>query len=62
MRHPDDPAFYCAETKRRFTFREVDARTNRLAQALLALGLRKRDVVAFLASNRAEIVEISTSP
>jgi fatty-acyl-CoA synthase len=58
MRHPDDPAFYCAETKRRFTFREVDARTNRLAQALLALGLRKGDVVAFLASNRAEIVEI----
>jgi fatty-acyl-CoA synthase len=58
MRHPDAPAFYCAQTGRRLTFREVEARTNRLAQALLALGLKKGDVVAFLASNRAETVEI----
>jgi len=58
MRHPDAPAFYCAATRRRFTFRETNDRTNRLAQALLGLGLRKGDVVALLLSNRAEIVEV----
>jgi acyl-CoA synthetase (AMP-forming)/AMP-acid ligase II len=57
-RFPDDPAVICAGTGRRFTFRETDARTNRLAQALTALGFGKGDVVAFLCSNRAEMVEI----
>ena len=57
-RYPDAPAFYCASTSRRFTFREVDARTNRLAQALLAQRFKRGDVVAFLLRNRAEIVEI----
>ncbi|MFX6334906.1 AMP-binding protein, partial [Acinetobacter baumannii] len=32
--------------------------TNRLAQGLLGLGYAKGDVVAFLCSNRAEMVEI----
>jgi fatty-acyl-CoA synthase len=57
MRHPDAPAFYCSSTSRRFTFRETNERTNRLAQALMSLGLKRGDVVAFLLSNRAEIVE-----
>lgn len=58
IRFPDCPAIYCSSTDRRFNFREVDDRANRLAQALLGAGLKKGDVVAFLTSNRAEIVEI----
>jgi acyl-CoA synthetase (AMP-forming)/AMP-acid ligase II len=58
IRYRDDPALYCSSTNRRFSFGEIDDRTNRLAQALLNLGFRKGDVVAFLTSNRAEIVEI----
>ncbi|MFO1108183.1 MAG: AMP-binding protein [Bradyrhizobium sp.] len=58
IRHRHRPAVYCAGTGRRFAFGEIDERTNRLAQALLSLGFRKGDTVAFLTSNRAEIVEI----
>ena len=58
IRYPDAPAIYCSSTDRRFSFGEINDRTNRLAQALLGLGFRKGDVVAFLTSNRAEIVEI----
>ena len=45
----------CGETRR--TYAELDERSNRLAHALLGLGLRKPDVVAFLCNNRAEIAE-----
>lgn len=58
IRFPDAPALYCSNTNRRFSFRETDERANRLAQALLGLGFKKGSVVAFLSSNRAEIVEI----
>jgi acyl-CoA synthetase (AMP-forming)/AMP-acid ligase II len=58
IRFPDAPAIYCSSTDRRFTFRETDERANRLAHALLNAGFKKGDVVAFLTSNRAEIVEI----
>ena len=58
IRYPDAPAIYCSSTDRRFSFGEINDRTNRLARALLGLGFRKGDVVAFLTSNRAEIVEI----
>jgi fatty-acyl-CoA synthase len=58
IRYPHAPAFYCASTDRRFSFSEVDARTNRLSQALLSRGLKRGDVLAFLLSNRAEIVEV----
>src|SRR5208337_5012305 len=57
-RFPDAAAIYCSNTNRRFSFRETNDRDNRLAQALLGLGLKKGDVIAFLSSNRAEIVEI----
>lgn len=57
IRFPDSPCIYCAGTGRRFTFRDTDRRSNRLANALLALGFGKGDVVAFLVTNRAEIVE-----
>jgi fatty-acyl-CoA synthase len=51
-------SLFCAGTGRRFTFGQTNERSNRLAHALLNLGLRKREVVAFLCNNRAEIVEI----
>lgn len=58
IRFRDAPAVYCSSTNRRFSFGEIDDRANRLAQALSGMGFRKGDVVAFLSSNRAEIVEI----
>ncbi len=58
IRYRDEPAIYCSSTDRRFSFREVDERVNRLAHALLGLGFCKGDVVAFLCTNRVEIVEI----
>src|ERR1700722_4006348 len=57
-RAPNKVAFYCAGTGRRFTFRQVNERCNRLANMLARLGLAKGDVVAFLCSNRAEMPEI----
>jgi fatty-acyl-CoA synthase len=57
-RYADKEGLYCAGTGRRFTFREQSARSNRLAHALMGLPLRRGEVVAFLCSNRAEIVEI----
>ena len=57
-RFPNDPAILCAGTGRRYTFRELNDRANRLANALGELGFVKGDVVAFLTTNRAEIVEI----
>jgi acyl-CoA synthetase (AMP-forming)/AMP-acid ligase II len=58
VRYPDSLAFYCSSTGRRFTFADVDARTNRLAQALLNRGRQRGDIVAFLVSNRAEMADI----
>ncbi|MFG5777844.1 AMP-binding protein [Comamonas sp. J-3] len=42
----------------RMTFEQLDRRSSRLANALLGLGLRKGDRVAFQMSNRPQIVEI----
>ena len=56
-RFRDREAILCAGTDRRFTFRQVNERCNRLAHGLTGLGLRKGDVVAFLCSNRAELLE-----
>jgi acyl-CoA synthetase (AMP-forming)/AMP-acid ligase II len=41
----------------RFTFRQVNERTNRLAQAFLGLGLQKKDRVALLSANCHQLVE-----
>ena len=57
-RFRDREAILCAGTGRRFTFRQINERCNRLAHGLAGLGLRKGDVVAFLCNNRAELVEI----
>lgn len=58
LRFGHKEAFYCAATGRRFSFIEVNARSNRLANGLMGLGLKKGDTVAFLSTNRTEIVEI----
>jgi fatty-acyl-CoA synthase len=57
-RFRDREALYCVTTGRRFSFREMNARCNRLAHGLAALGLAKTDTVAFLCNNRVELPEI----
>ena len=57
IRHRDKEMLSCVTTGRRFTFREVNKRTNQLANGLSGLGIGKGDAVAFLSNNRAEIVE-----
>jgi acyl-CoA synthetase (AMP-forming)/AMP-acid ligase II len=54
--HPDRPAIIDGE--RRFTFATFNARVNRLAAALRALGLTRGDRVAILSENRAEYLEL----
>jgi fatty-acyl-CoA synthase len=57
-RFRDREAIHCVGTSRRFSFRQVNQRCNRLAHGLSSLGFSKPDVVAFLCSNRAELPEI----
>ena len=56
---PDQPAIIFDD--RVTSFRELDERSNRLANALLGLGLRKGDRVAFQMSNRPAIVELEVA-
>ena len=58
LRAPTKEAIYCVGTGRRISYRQLNERCNRLANGLLALGLPRGTVVAFLCSNRAEIIEI----
>ncbi|MNO42777.1 Long-chain-fatty-acid--CoA ligase FadD13 [compost metagenome] len=58
IRFPERESFICTSTNRRFTFSQTNQRCNRLANGLSGMGLRKGDRVAFLCSNRAEMVEI----
>ena len=57
IRYRDREAVYCVTTGRRFSFLQLNERTNRLADKLLKLGFKKGDMVAFVISNRAEIIE-----
>jgi fatty-acyl-CoA synthase len=57
IRYRDKEALYCTATGRRFSFLQLNERTNRLANGLKGLGLKKGDMVAFLITNRSEIVE-----
>ncbi|MDA3626572.1 long-chain fatty acid--CoA ligase [Saccharopolyspora oryzae] len=52
---PDREALVCGG--QRWTYRELEARTNRLASALLARGVRQGQAVATFAGNCAELVE-----
>ena len=62
LRHGRREALCCIGTGRRFTYAALNLRVNRLANGLTeqahGLGLPRGAVVAFLCSNRAEIVEI----
>lgn len=55
-RYPDNIAAISGDEKR--TFREIDDRSNRLAHALLALGLVKGDRVATFLENSIPCIEI----
>ncbi|GAA0616138.1 acyl-CoA synthetase [Sporichthya brevicatena] len=55
---PDKPALIVAGTGRTVTYRELDERSNRLAQWWHAAGLRTGDGVAMLLPNTAEVLEI----
>src|SRR5579871_668922 len=57
LRFRDREAIYCATTNRRFSYRELNRRCNRLAHTFARLGLRKPGTVAFLCNNRVELVE-----
>ena len=54
---PDKEAFVEWERQRRFSFSELDARCNRMANALLARGIKPGDRVATLLKNGIEFVE-----
>ena len=54
--HPDRRLLLCEG--RSVTWGEFDKRVNRVANALLAMGLQKRDKVAVLASTSIEYVEV----
>jgi acyl-CoA synthetase (AMP-forming)/AMP-acid ligase II len=58
IRFPENESVVCTATGRRFRYRETNARSNRLAHGLTGLGFAKGDVVAFLSTNRAEMIEI----
>src|SRR4051794_29080381 len=53
--HPDRTAIVHGELRR--TYEELDARVNRLASALRARGLRRRDRVAILSPNTPALLE-----
>jgi long-chain acyl-CoA synthetase len=53
QQHPDRPAFVMASSGAVTTYRELDARSNRLAHLLRATGLRQRDHFAVFMENNA---------
>ncbi|MEP5569383.1 MAG: long-chain fatty acid--CoA ligase [Halioglobus sp.] len=54
---PNKEAFVEWERKRRFTFSELNARSNRIANVLLAQGIKPGDRVATLLKNGIEFIE-----
>jgi len=54
--YPDNMALICRDT--RMTFRDLNTRVNRLANALLNLGVEKGDRVGMLLRNCSEFIEI----
>jgi len=55
---PDKPALICAATGVVTTYRELDERSNRLAQLLHARGLRRGDHVAIFMENNPRYVDV----
>lgn len=59
IRHPERTAVVSGET--RYTFRELHQRSNRLANALLGLGLGKGDILSVYADNCPQYPEIAAA-
>jgi fatty-acyl-CoA synthase len=57
-RRPTTLALHDLQTNRRFTYADLDRRTNQLAAALAGMGIAKDDRVALLAPNCAEYFEL----
>src|SRR5215475_10721085 len=57
-RRPATLAIHDLQTDRRFTYADIHARSDRLAAALAAKGIRRGDRVALLAPNCAEYFEL----
>ena len=57
-RRPTKLAIHDLQTGRKFTYADVDDRTDRLAAALAGLGIAKGDRVGLLAPNCAEYFEL----
>lgn len=56
--HPDKPAIICAETGNVHTYSALDENSNRVANALLALGIKADDRIAVLAKNTPQHFEL----
>src|ERR671932_1537 len=57
--HPDEPAV--TDERGALTWREFDARVDRLASALRGLGLRAGDAIAIHSGNRREYFELMSA-
>jgi long-chain acyl-CoA synthetase len=55
--HPDRAAFIMAATGETVTYRELDARSNRLAHLLRSLGLQHRGHYSIFMENTARFIE-----
>lgn len=55
-RFPDSPALFDPSSDKRWTYAELNADANLLANAILAAGARKNDVIAFALFNSPEFV------
>jgi len=59
--YPDKVAIVAPEDGRRYTYSEFNARTNRLCNALLGMGLKKGDRLGVLATDVPEYLEIASA-
>ena len=58
QQHPDRPAVIMASSGETITYRELDARSNRLAHYLRSQGLKRLDHFSLFAENNARYVEV----
>ena len=58
LRTPDKPAIISATTGSRLSYRELDERSNRFAQYLFALGLRRGEHIAIVMENNLRYMEV----
>ncbi len=58
QKHPDKPAYIMAATGETVTYRQLDDKSNRIAQLFRSLGLRPCDHVALYLENNPRFFEI----